>query len=146
MLGSASAFLVSAAPRATKLTVHRDPNCGCCLAWAEIMRRSGRFAVTVVEETDIGAVKSRLGVPQDLASCHTTEIAGYVVEGHVPEGDLVRLLRTRPKGVAGLAAPGMPVGSPGMASPDGSREPYAVYAFDRRGGRTVYARHGEVAA
>lgn len=75
------------------------------------------------------AVKTRLRVPVALASCHTSEIAGYVVEGHVPPSDVMRLLAEHPKGIIGLAVPGMPAGSPGMEVPDSRRDPYFVLVF-----------------
>lgn len=119
------------------LHVFRSPSCGCCGAWIEHMRRAG-FAVTNTEIDDLDPVKARLGVPEDLQSCHTATIGGYVVEGHVPAGDVKRLLTERPKAI-GIAVPGMPVGSPGMEQ--GSRhEPYRVILF---GGaqRTIFARY-----
>lgn len=105
------------------------------------MQRSGRFAVSVRNSNDMSAVKRRLGVPADLASCHTAEIAGFAIEGHVPLADLLRLLETRPQGVLGLAVAGMPVGSPGMEAPDGRRDAYEVTAFHRNGARSVFASY-----
>ena len=124
------------------MTVHKDPNCGCCTAWADRMRATGVFAPTIVEAADMMAVKARLRVPPALASCHTTEIAGYVVEGHVPAPDIVRLLKQRPKGIIGLAVPGMPVGSPGMEVADGRRDRFEVIAFAADGRQSLFARHG----
>ncbi len=86
----------------------------------------------------MGSVKERLGVPADLASCHTTTVAGYVVEGHVPLDQVARLLRERPPGIRGIAVPGMPSGSPGMETPDGSAEPYQVIAFDDQGRTSLF--------
>lgn len=121
--------------------VRRDAGCGCCLAWAEIMGRSGRFTMTVTNETEMSALKERLGVPRDLASCHTATIAGFVIEGHVPLEDIARLVETRPAGILGLAVPGMPVGSPGMEQPGGGRDAFAVIAFSGDGARHVFARY-----
>jgi hypothetical protein len=101
------------------------------------LRQHG-FRVTVDDRTSLDAVKRRHGVPADLESCHTALVDGYVVEGHVPADLVVRLLRERPR-VAGLAVPGMPVGSPGMEVPGRAAEPYRVLAFDRRGNRHVFA-------
>jgi hypothetical protein len=92
-----------------------------------------------VDEPDMTALKRRLGVPPDLASCHTAVVNGLIVEGHVPFDMIHRLLRERPQGVAGIAVPGMPAGSPGMEVPDGRREPFQVIAFDRQGRRRVFA-------
>ena len=94
------------------VTVTKDPNCGCCSGWVEHLRQAG-FPVRVVETSDLQPVKARLGVPASLASCHTAEVAGYVVEGHVPASAITRLLREKPKAI-GLAVAGMPIGSPGM--------------------------------
>jgi hypothetical protein len=126
-----------AAPGAAML-VHRDPGCGCCLAWADQAKAAG-YTVRVVDTREIGAVKQRLGVPADLASCHTVEVDGLVIEGHVPLAALARLRSERPAGVIGLAVPGMPRGSPGMEMPDGSSDPYTVFAFRRDGARRPYA-------
>lgn len=120
-----------------EVVVYRSPACGCCGAWAEHLREGG-FEVRERNRTDMAEVKAELGVPDDLYSCHTAVVDGYVLEGHVPASDLRRLLAERPD-VAGLAVPGMPTGSPGMEGPDPDR--YAVVAFDGAGGRTVFARH-----
>jgi hypothetical protein len=120
----------AAAP--AKILVHRSPTCGCCGAWADRLRGAG-FSVEVVNEADMNAVKKRLGVPSALASCHTAEIDGYVVEGHVPAQAIERLLRERPKAI-GLAAPGMPAGSPGMET-SGESDLYQLYLFDASGSR-----------
>jgi hypothetical protein len=139
----AGAFALIAAPALAQtpapMLVWRDAGCGCCAAWAAQMQRSGRFAVTVQNAPDMGAVKRRLGVPGDLVSCHTGEIGGFVIEGHVPIADVLRLLQTRPAGVLGIAVAGMPVGLPGMEAPDGRRDAYEVTAFHRNGARSVFA-------
>ena len=93
------------------LLVHKQESCGCCGAWVEHMREAG-FAVEVRNLEDVQPVKSRLGIPDGMASCHTGEIAGYFIEGHVPASDVKRLLEERPD-AKGLALPGMPIGSPG---------------------------------
>jgi hypothetical protein len=115
------------------MTVHKDPNCGCCEAWVAHVRGAG-FAATVVNEPDMSAVKSRLGVPAALASCHTAEIDGYVIEGHVPAVAILALLRERPV-ASGLSAPGMPDGSPGMET-DGPKEVFEVLLFGPTGARS----------
>jgi hypothetical protein len=119
--------------------VHRDPGCGCCGGWAEHLRRAG-FPVKIVEARDLSAIKERLRVPADLASCHTAEVGGYVVEGHVPAGAIQRLIGEKPFAI-GLAVPGMPAGSPGMEG--GTPETYEVVLFGDQG-RRVFARyHGD---
>lgn len=93
-----------------------------------------------VSESELMAVKTRYGVTNELASCHTALVDGYVVEGHVPAADVVRMLRERPE-IVGLTVPGMPVGSPGMEGPSGEKERYEVLAFDEAGNTSVFARH-----
>ena len=122
--------------------VRRDAGCGCCHVWTEQLAASGRFAPRMTDEADMPTLKQRLGVPGELASCHTATVGGYVIEGHVPSADILRLLAERPPDIAGLAVPGMPLGSPGMEQPDGASEPFDVIAFGRNGARRVYARHG----
>jgi hypothetical protein len=125
----------TAAPGA--MIVYRDPSCGCCESWARIAAKAG-FKVDLRDDADMAGVKRRLGVPEDLSSCHTAEVAGLVVEGHVPLEDVARLLRERPPGIRGIAVPGMPAGSPGMEMPDGTKQPFQVIAFDASGRTSVF--------
>ncbi len=119
------------------VTVYKSQWCGCCTQWVAHMRESG-FEVKVEEMNDLSPIKARYGVTQELSSCHTAVVDGYVVEGHVPADDVKRLLRERPD-VVGLAVPGMPIGSPGMEGPN--KEAYNVLTFDGEGQTAVYARH-----
>ncbi|MCS3727277.1 DUF411 domain-containing protein [Bradyrhizobium betae] len=112
------------------ITVHKDPNCGCCTGWARHMRDAG-FTVRVEDAADIASVRIRLGIPAELAGCHTAEVGGYLVEGHVPAAAVRRLLSERPD-AKGIAVPGMPVGSPGMESGRAS-QPYTVVLFGANG-------------
>jgi len=114
-----------AAPARTPMEVWKDPNCGCCKDWVELMEKAG-FAVTV-HDTGNSAVRAKLGLPQRLGSCHTALVGGYLLEGHVPAADVRRLLKEKPKAL-GLAVPGMPVGSPGMDGPEygGRKDAYDV--------------------
>ncbi len=89
----------------------------------------------------MAAVKARYGVPSALYSCHTAIVDGYVIEGHVPAAEIQRLLQERPPDIIGLAVPGMPVGSPGMESPDGTTQPYQVFAFSADGTTRVFASY-----
>lgn len=109
------------------ISVSKDPNCGCCNGWIEHLRHNG-YAVRVNEATDMPAIKARLGVPPELASCHTAEIAGYVIEGHVPADAITRLIAEKPT-ASGLAVPGMPIGAPGMEG--GAPEIYEVVLFGK---------------
>lgn len=130
----------AARPASTTLaamTVFRDPSCGCCKAWAEIARKAG-YEVHLRDDQDMSAVKRRLGVPEELASCHTAEVGGMVIEGHVPLEEVARLLREKPQGIRGIAVPGMPLGSPGMETPDGTKQPFQVIAFDGSGKTSVF--------
>ena len=120
------------------VTMHHDPNCGCCGAWAEHMRESG-FEVVSTPSRDMQSIKRAHGLPAPLASCHTATVDGYVIEGHVPAADVQRLLKERPD-VAGIAVPGMPLGSPGMEV-DGRKDPYDVIVFDDEGRMGIFARH-----
>lgn len=124
--------------------VHKTPTCGCCGAWVEHMRAAG-FQVQVEERADLEPVRQRLGVPDGKVSCHTAQVGGYFVEGHVPADDVKRLLAERPR-ARGLAVPGMPLGSPGMETPDGRVQPYTVERVEPDGTTTTYARHGQGAA
>jgi hypothetical protein len=123
----------------TTLTVFKSPSCGCCSKWVDHVKAAG-FAVEVHDEEDMDPIKDRLGVPSDLRSCHTAQVDGYLIEGHVPAEDIKRLLAARPK-VAGLAVPGMPKSTPGMATPGAPAEPYTVVSFQKDGATQVYARH-----
>lgn len=120
--------------------VRKDPDCGCCGDWIAILREAG-FDLTVQEmpNADLARFKLARGIAPDLASCHTAEIAGYVVEGHVPPADIDRLLAERPDAV-GLSVPGMPWGAPGMG-PESERDAYDVVLIGRDGGRTVFSRY-----
>jgi len=137
--------LVAAAPAGApaaqspaRMTVYKDPNCGCCSAWIDHMRRHG-FQVTARDTSDVAAIKRAARVPQTLYSCHTAFVGGYVVEGHVPAGDVQRMLNQKPR-VAGIAVGGMPIGSPGMEQ--GNRvDRYDVMEFTRDGTTRVFVRH-----
>ena len=134
LIATASLSLASAVRAETSPSIHvsKDPNCGCCNGWVAHLRRNG-FAVSVTDTADVSNVKARLGVPAELASCHTAEIAGYVIEGHVPAQAITRLLAERPDAL-GLAVPGMPIGSPGMEG--GTQETYDVILFSKHGQRS----------
>lgn len=121
-------------PNATPIAVFKSPTCGCCGKWVEHLRKAG-FAPTVTDTTDVSAVKLASGVPSNLASCHTAKVGGYVIEGHVP-ADAIRTLLRRKPAIAGLAVPGMPMGSPGMEG--GYADKYDIIAFRKDGGTSVF--------
>src|SRR6188508_3205384 len=122
-----------------KVTVYKTSSCGCCRLWVDYMKRNG-FDVQAmdVSSADVRAVSKAAGLRDEDASCHTAKIGNYVVEGHVPADDIKRMLKEKPA-IAGLSAPGMPQGSPGMEQ--GSKEPYDVVAFTKDGKTTVFAKH-----
>lgn len=116
------------------MVVYKDPNCGCCRAWADAMTKAG-FAVKAEDVDDINVVKDRFKVPGDLRGCHTAVVAGYYLEGHVPLEAVTRLLAEKPD-IAGLVVPGMPLGSLGMGgSPSAS---YDVMSVGKDGASTLY--------
>jgi len=98
------------------------------------------FVVQVEDVQDMVSVKDRYQVPSQLQSCHTAIVDGYVIEGHVPAADVERLLDERPD-IAGLAVPGMPVGSPGMEESGADPQPYDVLTFDSSGNIEVYSSY-----
>lgn len=135
----ADAAAMAADPRL--IVVHKSESCGCCHLWVEHVKRSG-FQVKVRDVSDLGGIKERVGVPYGMGSCHTAEVGGYFIEGHVPAADIVRLLEQRPD-AKGLTVPGMPAGSPGMELPSGEVEAYDVHLVARDGSTTVFTHHGD---
>jgi hypothetical protein len=133
LLGTASAF--AADPPVVE--VWRSRSCGCCMAWVRHARAAG-FEVRVNDVDDVAPIKQRFKVPPALASCHTAVVNGYVIEGHVPADDILRLLKEKPA-VTGIFVPGMPVGSPGMDGPQG--DSYDVIVLDGQGQQRVFATH-----
>lgn len=120
--------------------VYKTPSCGCCSVWVEHLRANGFQVETKdVSSDQVRAVSKAAGLPEDGTSCHTAKIGNYVVEGHVPASDIHRLLKEKPA-VAGIAAPGMPMGSPGMDQ-GGAKEAYNVVSFTKDGKMTVFAKH-----
>lgn len=137
LLAGFTMFSVSASA-AEKVDVYKSPSCGCCKGWVEHMRHEG-FEVDAHDMPNVIPTKQRMGVPPSMGSCHTAVVGGYFVEGHVPAEDVRRLLAERPD-IAGLAVPGMPMGSPGMEF--GKAVPYDVIAVGRDGSTSVFASHG----
>ena len=121
---------------ATKVEVYKSPTCKCCGKWVDHMRANG----FTVETRNVGnrEARKRAGISPSLGSCHTSLVEGYVIEGHVPASDIKRFLSERPNAI-GLAAPGMPKGSPGMESSRSA--PYNVLLINKEGNVSVYSRH-----
>ena len=139
--GSSAPLSASAPAAKTVMQVYKSPTCGCCKAWVQKMEAAGfEVRVTDLDPDALDAEKAKRGVSDDLGSCHTAIVNGYVVEGHVPVEDINRLLKEKPA-IVGIAAPGMPRGSPGMEMPNGAKDAYNVVAFTKAGKTTVFARH-----
>lgn len=134
-------LLCGAAYAADTIEVWKSPDCGCCNAWIDHLKAAG-FKVKANNVGDVDAARKRNGVPQALGACHTARVGGYAIEGHVPAADIKRLLKERPK-AAGLAVPGMPLGSPGMESPDGRAQPYDVLLFRGDGSRKAFTSYNK---
>ena len=125
-------------PANKEMTVYRSPTCGCCGKWKEHADLN-RFIIKDIVSDDMQAIKKKYGVPEKLASCHTAIVDGYVTEGHVPAADIEKLLKIKPK-VVGIAAPGMPMGSPGMEM-GGKQDDYDVVSFDSEGNYQIFSEH-----
>lgn len=127
-----------AASDALEMTVYRDPACSCCGGWIDHLAAEG-FQPSNVPTPDMDALKQQYGVPDELESCHTAVIDGYIIEGHVPADDIKRLLAEHPD-VVGIAVPGMPTGTPGMESGD-TRDSFTVFSFDEQGHTDVFNQY-----
>lgn len=122
---------------AAEVTVYKSPTCSCCKKWVSHLRDNG-FDVVAKDVGNVNRIKSQLGIEPKLASCHTAIVDGYLVEGHVPAADIMRMLKQKPD-IKGLTAPGMPMGSPGM---EGNRkDKYEVLAIGHDGKTKTYAKH-----
>ncbi len=126
-----------AASDAPVVEVYKSSGCECCNRWIKHLKTHG-FQVIAHNTNNVAAHKQRLGVPLGMGACHTAEVAGYLVEGHVPAKDIRRLLQERPR-ARGLAVPGMPMGSPGMEG--ARRDAFEVLLVDDTGSTRSYARY-----
>jgi hypothetical protein len=138
LAGGKSLWALSEPGGDTTMTIYMSPTCGCCAKWVDHVKAAG-FKTVVHEDEDMESVKDNLGVPKDLRSCHTAQVDKYLIEGHVPAEDISAFLARKPK-AAGLAAPGMPASSPGMAVPGQPHESYDILIFQRDGKSEVFAR------
>lgn len=138
-VGAVQVLRPLAATNLPLMVVTKNATCGCCRDWVERMRAAG-FRVEVHDVDNLDPIRTRVGVPVGKGACHTGEIGGYFIEGHVPAADIKRLLAEKPA-AKGLVLPGMPMGSPGMELPDGSTQPYAVDLVENDGHTEVFARH-----
>ncbi|ELS02454.1 putative metal-binding protein [Xenococcus sp. PCC 7305] len=121
------------------MTLYRSPSCSCCGAWIDHIKEHGFRITEDIKTESIAALKQKLNVPPKLASCHTAIIDGYIIEGHVPADDIKRFLRQKPQ-VAGLAVPGMVIGTPGMEMGD-RQQPFQVLAFNNKGEVEVFQEY-----
>jgi hypothetical protein len=136
----AASAVATASNAKQHVVIYKSESCGCCKEWVKHLEQAG-FSTEVHDVDNLGPIKDRVGIPVAMGSCHTAEVAGYFVEGHVPADDVHRLLRERPT-AKGLTVPGMPVGSPGMEVPSGEVAPYDVFLVAQDGSTTVFAHHG----
>jgi len=127
-----------AVPNTPIVDVYKNPTCGCCSQWVDHLKANG-FKVRAHDTNNVAAHKTRLGVPSGLGSCHTAQVGGYLVEGHVPAKEIKRLLKQKPR-ARGLAVPAMPMGSPGMEA-GGRKDAYKVFLVKRDGSTQTYARY-----
>ncbi len=135
ILVSGGVLLNKKPAEAADVVVYKSPTCGCCKAWTSHLKDNG-FTVEVHNQRDMNPIKTEMGVPRHLQSCHTAQVGNYVLEGHVPADVIARMLKEQPQ-IKGLAVPGMPMGSPGM---EGARkDAYDILAFQQDGKTTVYA-------
>src|SRR5262245_15680940 len=134
---SPEATVAAAAAAPDLVVVWKTESCGCCKLWVQHLEQAG-FAVQVHDTDNLGPTKERVGIPAAMGSCHTGEVGGYFVEGHVPAEDIKRLLREKPD-AKGLTVPAMPIGSPGMEVPSGEVQPYDVFLVAKDGSTSVYA-------
>jgi hypothetical protein len=121
-----------------EITVYRSPSCHCCHRWIEHLEQH-QFTVIdkIVQNTH--AIKEQVGLPNNLASCHTAIVGDYIVEGHVPADDIKRLLMEKPD-ISGLSVPEMPVGTPGMEMGD-RKDNFAVISYDKNGQYRLFNRY-----
>ena len=138
LLLSATASLAWAAPDQRIVDIYKSPTCGCCSKWVDHLKANG-FQVRAHDTQNVEAHKARLGVPAGYGSCHTAQVGGYLVEGHVPAKEIKRLLKEKPR-ARGLVVPAMPMGSPGMET-GGRKDAYDVFLVNRDGSTQTYAHY-----
>ena len=130
---------ISSGVKAADIVVYKSPTCGCCNAWVDHLKENG-FTVETKDRQNMSKIKDLMGVPQNLRSCHTAEVGGYLLEGHVPADLIAKMLKDKPQ-IKGLTVPGMPMGSPGM---EGNRkDPYDILAFKKGGEVQIYGSRNQ---
>ena len=136
---SAMMFVPSSADGSQTITLYKSPTCGCCADWADRMASQG-FRIDNNPTVNMASVFAEHGIPPEFRSCHLAVVGDYVVVGHVPPAEVIRLLESG-EPVKGLTAPGMPIGSPGMEMPNGRTDPYQVLVLHQNGGVRPLARY-----
>jgi len=126
------------------LDVYKSESCGCCGVWTEYMKAYG-YNIRIHHPDDLNAVKDQYGIAAQWQSCHTAVTEnGYFFEGHIPAKLVSQFLKNPPTNAAGLAVPGMPLGSPGMEVGD-RFTPYDIVQLNKDGSTTPYATISEAA-
>lgn len=139
-IGMMLGYMPAHAEQPTEITVYRSPSCSCCEGWIEHLKQNN-FTIKDMPTEDMAALKTKYGVNDEMASCHTAIVNGYIVEGHVPADDIKMLLKTKPK-VVGISVPQMPSGTPGMEM-GGRKDPYNVMSFDAENHTSVFKSYME---
>jgi len=112
---------------AHSVILHKSPTCGCCGVYGTYMKNQGyKVEENNIPDASLSQLKTDLGIPNDLWSCHTSEIDGYIIEGHIPNEAITKLLNEKPD-IKGIGMAGMPSGSPGMPGP---KEDFLVYQIE----------------
>ena len=124
-----------------EITVYRSEFCGCCKGWISHLQ-DHNFDVTDITVEDMNPIKQKYQVPANAASCHTAEVNGVVIEGHVPAQDIKRLLATE-HDTHLLTVPAMPSGTPGMDMPGARKDAFDVLSVSREGETEVFNTHLE---
>ena len=138
-LGLAAVAIIAQA-KSTNITVYRSPSCSCCGKWIAHLKQNN-FVIKEITNENMDGIKKQHGVSDDMASCHTALVDGYVVEGHVPADDIKAMLKAKPA-IAGIAVPQMPSGTPGMETV-GKKDAYNVISFDKKNNYQVFKSHTE---
>lgn len=142
LLLALTAVLLPLSAVAEAIHTAKSPTCGCCGAWVEHMEMAGHdMTVEGMADDTLQDLKMALGIPMEMMSCHTAQVEGYVIEGHVPAAEIERLLVEHPDAI-GLSVPGMVVGTPGMGPREGG-DAFDVYLMKRDGTAEVFAAYPE---
>lgn len=81
------------------IVIHQESGCGCCGLWGEHLRKNN-FSITVKEHDDLSVVRQSLGAANNIQVCHIGEIDGMFIDGHVPAGDIRKMIEAAPYSAA----------------------------------------------